>query len=240
MRSLLATVFRPACPLCTRPAQGYFCVDCQRQIEATRLPQPWQFWQEPLPLAAWGRYQDALKRVLGALKYHNRPELARPLGHHLGDLWLTGGHGLPQPPGVVPIPIHPEKRKTRGYNQAELLAEAFCQYVGLKLYSNLLLRQTDTQAQHSLSAREREANLATAFAINPHHRRPKAPVLILDDIYTTGATARTAQAVLQQAGLRVVGILVVATGKADMPGESPVSKSKTGANGQMMKGTSQH
>lgn len=231
MRSLLTTVFRPACPLCTRPAQGYLCLDCQRQIEATRLPQPWQFWRGPLPLAAWGRYGDALKRVLGALKYHNRPELARPLGHYLGDLWLTGGHGLSQPPAVVPIPIHPEKRKSRGYNQAELLAEAFCQYVGLKLYSNLLLRQTDTQAQHSLSAQEREANLATAFAIHPRHPPPKNPVLILDDIYTTGATARTAQTVLAQAGFSVVGILVVATGKADMPAKAPVSKSKTKAKG---------
>lgn len=226
MRSLLATVFRPACPLCTRPAQGCFCIDCQRQIEATRLAQPWQFWQEPLPLAAWGQYRDALKRVLGALKYHNRPELARPLGHHLGDLWLSGGHGLGQPPGVVPIPIHPDKRKTRGYNQAELLAEYFCQYIGIKLYSNLLLRQTNTQPQHNLSAQAREANLATAFAINPEHPRPTQPVLIVDDIYTTGATARAAQSVLQQAGLSVVGILVVATGKADMPAKYRVRNAK--------------
>ncbi len=224
MRSLLATVFRPACPLCNRPAQGCFCIDCQRQIAATRLSQPWQFWHGTLPLAAWGRYRDALKRVLGALKYHNRPELARPLGHHLGDLWLSGGHGLQQPPGVVPIPLHPEKQQTRGYNQAELLAASFCQYVGLTLYSDLLIRRTHTQAQHHLSAEEREANLATAFACNPQHPRPRTPVLIVDDIYTTGATARTAQRVLQQAGLTVVGILVVATGKADMPAQSPALK----------------
>jgi ComF family protein len=164
--------------------------------------------------------------VLGALKYHNRPELARPLGHHLGDLWLSGGHGLGQPPGVVPIPIHPDKRKTRGYNQAELLAEYFCHYIGIKLYSNLLLRQTNTQPQHELSAQAREANLATAFAINPEHPRPTQPVLIVDDIYTTGATARAAQSVLQQAGLSVVGILVVATGKADMPAKYRVRNAK--------------
>ncbi|APB34205.1 Putative amidophosphoribosyltransferase [Gloeomargarita lithophora Alchichica-D10] len=217
MRSLLATVFRPACPLCTRPAQGCFCIDCQRQILATRLPQPWQFWHGDLPIAAWGRYRDTLKRVLGALKYNNRPELARPLGHHLGELWLTGGHGLREMPLVVPIPVHPDKRLTRGYNQAELLAASFCEFIGLKLSSNLLLRQTNTQAQHHLSVQAREANLATAFVMNPQHPRPTAPVLIVDDIYTTGATARTAQTVLQQAGCAVVGILVVATGKADMP-----------------------
>ena len=225
IRSLLATIFRPACPLCGRPAQGYFCIDCQRQLEATRLPQPWQFWQGELPLAAWGRYGDALKRALAALKYHHRPELARPLGYYLGEVWLTRGHGLRQPPGVVPIPIHPDKHKIRGYNQAELLASWFCQYVGLKLYSDLLVRQTNTKAQHSLSAQEREANLATAFAINPQSPRPQMPVLIVDDIYTTGATARTAQMVLQTAGVTVVGVLVVATGKGDTP--IPIAKQPT-------------
>ncbi|MEN9216779.1 MAG: ComF family protein [Gloeomargarita sp. HHBFW_bins_162] len=226
MRALLATMFRSACPLCNRPAQGCFCLDCQRQIEATRLVDPWQFWQAPLPLVAWGRYRDALKRVLGALKYHHHPELARPLGHYLGDVWLTGGHGLKQAPGVVPIPIHPDKRKSRGYNQAELLAVSFCDYVGLKLYSDLLQRQTNTQAQHYLSAQEREANLATAFALNPAHSHPHRPLLILDDIYTTGATARTAQTVLRQAGFMVVGILVVATGKADMPAKPQFVKKR--------------
>jgi len=225
LRSLVATVFRPACPLCGRPAQGYFCRDCQRQLDATRLAQPWQFWQGELPLAAWGRYGDALKRALAALKYHHRPELARPLGHYLGELWLTRGHGLPQPPGVVPIPIHPDKRQIRGYNQAELLAFWFCQYVGLNLYSDLLVRQTNTKAQHGLSAQEREANLATAFAVNPQSPRPRVPVLIVDDIYTTGATARTAQRVLHMAGVPVVGILVVATGKGDTPARLQRNKS---------------
>lgn len=217
MRSLLTTVFRPACPLCGRPAKGHFCLDCQRQIAATRLAQPWQFWQEPLPLGAWGRYRDALKRVLGALKYHNRPELAQPLGLYLGDVWLSGGHGFNPAPVVVPIPLHPDKLQTRGYNQAELLAASFCDYVGLALYSNLLIRQTNTQAQHRLSVQARAANLATAFGLHPRHPRPTQPVLILDDIYTTGATAQAACQVLQQAEFRVIGVLVVATGKADPP-----------------------
>jgi ComF family protein len=162
---------------------------------------------------------------LAVLKYHHRPELARPLGYYLGDVWLTLGHSLRQPPGVVPIPIHPDKRKIRGYNQAELLASWFCQYVGLNLYSDLLVRQTNTKAQHSLSVREREANLATAFAINPQSPRPKMPVLIVDDIYTTGATARAAQMVLQRAGVTLVGVLVVATGKGDTP--TPITKQHT-------------
>ncbi|WP_157776137.1 hypothetical protein [Gloeomargarita lithophora] len=60
----------------------------------------------------------------------------------------SGGHGLREMPVVVPIPVHPDKRLTRGYNQAELLAASFCEFIGLKLSSNLLLRQTHTQAQH--------------------------------------------------------------------------------------------
>ncbi|MEN9206673.1 MAG: ComF family protein [Gloeomargarita sp. GMQP_bins_120] len=212
-RPLLSTVFHRACPLCRRPAAGAFCRDCQRQVTALQLPQPWRFWQEPLPMAAWGCYRDALKRVLGALKYQGKAELARPLGHYLGDLWLTGEHGLALKPAVVPIPLHAAKLQKRGYNQAELLARHFCQYVDLPLYSDLLVRQTETQAQHQLSPVEREANLAAAFACNGRSHYPRRPVLLLDDIYTTGATARAAQRVLQQAGWSVVGILVVATGR---------------------------
>ncbi|MCS7030905.1 MAG: ComF family protein [Gloeomargarita sp. SKYG116] len=212
-RTLVTTVFYRACPLCRRPATGEFCRDCQRQMAATQLARPWRFWQGELPLAAWGRYQDALKRALGALKYQGRPELARPLGHYLGDVWLTGGHGLTQTPAVAPIPLHPAKLKRRGYNQAELLARHLCRYVGLPLYPDLLVRRTDTQAQHCLSARERAANLATAFALNPDVGYRRRPILLVDDIYTTGATARAAQHTLQQAGWPVVGVLVVATGR---------------------------
>lgn len=113
---------------------------------------------------------------------------------------------------VVPIPLHAEKQQQRGFNQAELLAASFCQRTGLPLYAQGLSRDRDTVAQFGLTASDRATNLAGAFSVNPalRQRFPGAAVLLLDDIYTTGATAKTAAAILRRQQISVYGVVALA------------------------------
>jgi len=99
-----------------------------------------------------------------------------------------------------------------GFNQAELLARSFCQMTGLKLRSQGLERTRYTIRQFELSGKEREQNLAGAFQLGSdfRHRRPMRPVLILDDIYTTGATVGSATQTLRQEGIEVCGVIAIA------------------------------
>jgi ComF family protein len=116
---------------------------------------------------------------------------------------------------VVPIPLHPTKLQQRGYNQAELIAQSFCEITGYKQQLFGLERVQATEAQFGLSAQEREQNLADAFAIGKsfHKQLPTSPVLLLDDIYTTGSTVSSAAQTLRRQGIRVYGVVAIATSK---------------------------
>lgn len=204
------------CPLCQRSTAAVFCQDCQRQLQGCRFPQSAQTWQGELPVLAWGRYEGKLKRALAGLKYDQQPQIAQPLGEWLAQTWLSASESSEQfkarsQPVVVPIPLHPDKLQQRGYNQAALLAQAFCDRTGLPLQAQGLTRVRSTEAQFGLSEAARNQNLADAFAIAPHwHRQKPASVLLLDDIYTTGATARSAAQTLRSHGIRVLGMVAIA------------------------------
>lgn len=200
------------CTLCERSTPHLFCKDCLQRLERCQFPNPQQFWEPPLPVFAWGQYGGTLKQAIAVLKYQNRPDLARPLGQKLAQTWLASPMGRERSLVVVPIPMHREKQRKRGFNQAELLASAFCEVTGLPLKTHGLVRIRATEAQFGLSVAERQANLADAFQLGQafQAQRPRSAVLLLDDIYTTGATAREAAMVLQQAKISVYGLAAIA------------------------------
>lgn len=210
-KELLNLFLESNCPLCQRPTSKEFCQDCAKQLQRCQMPNPNCLWQGQLPVFAWGIYGGKLKRAIAALKYENQPQLARPLGYWLAQAWLNSQLASTRLI-VVPIPLHPEKQKQRGYNQAALLAQSFCEITGLKLQQMGLERIRGTEAQFGLTVSEREKNLAMAFQVGSGFRRhhPASPVLLLDDIYTTGATARSAAQTLQQQGITVCGAVALA------------------------------
>ncbi|MBW4447570.1 MAG: ComF family protein [Spirirestis rafaelensis WJT71-NPBG6] len=212
LKGLLNLFLESSCPLCQRQTSQEFCQYCVKQLHSCHLVDTNSRWQESIPVFAWGMYSGSLKRAIAAMKYENHPQIARPLGQWLGEAWLNSPQRN-QRLIVVPIPLHSSKQKKRGYNQAALIAESFCQTTGLKLKQNGLARVRDTEAQFGLSALEREKNLAEAFALGKQfsHYRPNLPVLLIDDIYTTGATAKSAVQVLHQCGIAVEGLAALAT-----------------------------
>ena len=176
---------------------------------------------ENLPLLTWGRYEGALKRAITQLKYHHCPQIAEPLGEWLGQAWLA--YHAPAGPGVVvPIPLHRDRHQHRGYNQAALIAHSFCRVTGLALKPRGLTRHRPTQPQFNLSRHQRHHNLEQAFMLGPDCRghTPRSPVLLLDDIYTTGATANAAATTLQISGIPVQGVVTIAHTQS---GHGPIS-----------------
>jgi ComF family protein len=173
---------------------------------------PCSYQQAALPTIAWGEYSGALKRAIASLKYNNHPELARPLGQWLAQSWLSAQLPIKKSVIVVPIPMHPDKIAQRGFNQAELIAQSFCEATGLPLKRHGLARIQATEAQFKLSPQAREQNLAGAFALGKDflRQRPTETVLLLDDIYTTGATVRSAAQVLRRQQISVWGVGAVA------------------------------
>jgi ComF family protein len=210
LQPFLNFFLKPPCPLCDRATIDPLCLYCQRQLLETQLQ------REILPqsnIFAWGNYQGALKRTIAACKYKNHPELATHLGNLLGKAWLQC-YPHQQQLRVIPIPLHPDKQKERGFNQATLIAQGFCQQTRLPIDESLQ-RIRSTQAQFQLSPIDRQRNLQNAFQLSPNHKLVGKSVLLIDDIYTTGATISATSQVLQAAGVKVFGVAIAAIAKID-------------------------
>lgn len=212
-RLFLAT----SCPLCDRSTGEVLCTTCTHQIvkfhtaKATASPRHFSHTDNTLTVLAWGPYHGLLRQALTLLKYGGQAELGVWLGFQLGNYWLTR-HTLRswQQALVVPIPLHRERRLQRGYNQAELIAKGFCRATGLSFAPYGLIRTKSTCAMHSLGVKERKTNLNGAFQLGTKLSSTSRPILLIDDIYTTGSTALAATSVLEKADYTVLGIATVA------------------------------
>ena len=217
LKTLLALLLKSNCPLCERPADDNLCPYCQRQVQRCQLKECCQFWQGDLPLFAWGVYDGQLKRAIAALKYDGRAQLGEFLGYCLGKAWLDSPvRAQANKLTAVPIPLHPNKQQARGFNQAELIAKGFCQFTGYPLQIRGLERRRETQPMFGLNRSERQQNLSRAFSLGQgfQQRHPQSPVLLLDDIYTTGTTVREAAKTLRSQGIPVFGVAAIATSKS--------------------------
>jgi len=213
---LLNLFLKSNCPLCDRPAEAEWCESCQRQLLRCKLSTPMAFWQGDLPVFVWGTYGGTLKRAIATLKYNNHPQLARPMGQWLAQDWLHSTVATSaQKFTVIPIPLHSSKLQKRGYNQAQLIAQRFCEVTGYQHQPKILERFRETEAQFGLSQSEREQNLANAFVVGKSTQKISSisPVLLVDDIYTTGATIRSAAQTLRNRGIPVYGVVAIASSK---------------------------
>jgi ComF family protein len=110
----------------------------------------------------------------------------------------------------VPVPLHPRRRQARGFNQAELVAAALAGRLGLTLCSGALVRRLDTASQTGLSAALRRRNVRQAFAVRRRSQVAGRIAVVVDDVVTTGATARACAQALMDAGAREVRCVSVA------------------------------
>jgi len=213
LKPFLNIFLKPNCPLCQRSADRELCQYCEKQVWRCQFPSGGEIFPGEVPVFIWGQYKDTLKRAIAAMKYEDNPQIATPLGYWLADGWLASPLATLDKVVVVPIPMHKKKQRERGFNQAELLANSFCAATGLQIRRNGLARVKQTQALFGLSRGERLETVKDAFVVGKdlRNRRPRVSVLLVDDIYTTGATVNSAIEVLQKAGIRVVGVLAIAT-----------------------------
>ncbi|MEO1673726.1 MAG: ComF family protein [Cyanobacteria bacterium J06631_2] len=150
------------------------------------------------------------------MKYQNQPEIGSLLGSELGKTWIDSGMLKRSPKAtVVPIPMHQEKQQQRGFNQAEIIAREFCQVTGYSLNTRTLVRIKATEAMFNFkSTLARAKNLQGAFEVGS--KLPQHPVLLVDDIYTTGTTVKEAVKVLQAHRIKVIGVAIVAKAGLDI------------------------
>ncbi|MEL4894665.1 ComF family protein [Crocosphaera sp. Alani8] len=213
-KSILSIFLQENCPLCERATTEEVCQYCQKQLKSCQLKNPHASWQQDLPLFVWGKYDGKLKQAIAALKYDKNSQIGELLGFWLGEVWQNYSLiNTKITPLVIPIPLHKNKEQIRGFNQAEIIARGFCQVTKYPLNKKGLIRIRQTKAMFNLATKEKEKNIKGAFKLgkslenNPLSR----PVLLVDDIYTTGTTVKEATRILRNKGINVLGVVAVST-----------------------------
>lgn len=176
-----------------------YCRDCGKRNYA--FEQGKSLWLHVPPVS----------KAIYQFKFHNKryyaeifaKEMAREYGQWIRD------RGIEE---ILPVPLHPSRRRKRGYNQAELLAKEISKELQIPIRKNVVFRVRRTKPQKQLDDREREENLQRAFGISRQWKAP-ANVLVVDDIYTTGSTVHRISKLLIKAGAEKVYFLTISIGQ---------------------------
>ncbi|MCR5486004.1 MAG: ComF family protein [Lachnospiraceae bacterium] len=190
------------CRLCGRPLadpEEEYCPDCARRKRMIDGG------------ASLFVYADEVRSSIAGFKYRGRREYAdyyaKEIACRLGA-WIASLHA----DALVPVPVSREKKRKRGYNQAELLADGIGKRLGIPVQSEAVIRIRDTAPQKDLNRLMRRKNLKRAFKIGADVVKLKT-VILVDDIYTTGSTVEEIAFVLKEAGVRRVYSLTLASGR---------------------------
>jgi len=206
----LVAVESPICdrcglPLNSRQGGDHRCGECIRE------PKNYRIARAPLI------YEQILTRLIHCFKYKGKVQLAKPLA----DLLLTAFRLFWEPDSidlVLPVPLHMKRFRGRGFNQAYLLV---CNWnilggqfphrpAPLQIERNLLVRTAATVPQSALGRAERAVNIKNAFELNSPDKVKDKRILLIDDVYTTGATVNECTRLLLNRGARHVDVLTLA------------------------------
>lgn len=188
--SSLLPIEPPFCPKCGEPAPAIegLCGLCLRGDHA------FDFARSAL------LFTHTFREIIHHLKYADRVSLAKPLGNILRECLENQGF---QGTLIVPVPLHPSRERSRGFNQAELIASG----LGRPVAPRLIRRRKNTPSQTGLTRNQRKQNLAGAFEMRG---RVSGTVIVVDDVFTTGSTMNEIAKALKRGGAERVEVLTVA------------------------------
>lgn len=188
----------PFCTVCGRPFHGpegsdHICGQCIKN------PPPFDTARSVF------QYHGAVRSLIHKIKYNEDGHALRVLSSLAKDFVLFDDL---KPDLIIPVPLHRKRLKKRGFNQSLRLAGAI--FTNIPLGIDILSRTLNTKPQTELSMKERPGNVRNAFEVTSLLPKGAKTILLVDDVYTTGATVRACAKTLKKAGAREVHVLTVA------------------------------
>jgi competence protein ComFC len=202
--SQIPTITKPYCTKCGKPLSGNIryeiCNDCLLMSKRYFLYN-----------RSYGEYNDVLRETIISYKYKNKKSLAYPLGTLMLKTYNEQDWRLPQ--YIIPVPLSMKRMRHRGFNQAKLLSNVISQNTGIPVLERILMRTRATEHQTKLGKNERQENVKGAFKLIGDANIKGNTLLLIDDVYTTGATLNECSKVLIEAGASRIYSLTLAIGR---------------------------
>ena len=174
------------------------CLNCQKNTKIS-------FFASPL------NYGDPkIRDLIHDLKYKRIKSIGNFLGDILADSLVKQKIIFPENIVVIPIPLHKKRERERGFNQSQIIGQVLSDRFALNLETKILFKQKETKPQMELTAEERKNNLKAAFLVKNKEKIQGFPILLVDDVKTTGSTLEEAAQVLRQSGIKKVWAVTVA------------------------------
>ena len=152
------------------------CLDCKRKKYSFEF------------CRSIGIYDKVLKKCIHLFKYYGEKKLAKPLGKLMVDYLLRNNEFKKKVDLIIPVPLHKDNLRKRGFNQSGLLSKIIGDYFSIPVGESVLIKKKTTLFQVNLSKKEREKNILKAFSVERPEEINGKNILILDDVFTTGTT----------------------------------------------------
>jgi len=211
------------CPFCIQKInliENQICPVCEKSSPFGQTHRVCQKNRSLDGLISFFAYEGMVKKAIHQLKFKYVTDLADELFGLVRETWEMGeGNRFSQmkrfvkdkKPTIVPVPLYWYKENQRGFNQAEIFAQNLANSWNLEVKNDLLIRKKSTIPQAGLSEKERQKNIANAFVLSPNIPISSYPhILMVDDIWTTGATLKSCAKVIKEAGAQEVWGLTLA------------------------------
>jgi ComF family protein len=227
LEPILQFVYPPLCLACGETLEGHerlVCESCWQCIETVHAEDD-EYQQFLAKLTSDGvisrlfspfyfEKEGKLQTIIHGLKYQGYTSLGVKAGRKVGER-IESARDLPKADVLLPVPLHPLKKRERGYNQSELICRGIQEVTGLPVRTDLLSRRKYTVTQTQLSLEERKENVGDAFEINEKKRDDISgkSFILVDDVITTGSTINACAKALATAGAKSICVASIALAK---------------------------
>jgi len=228
LKDIFNFILPPHCGVCKKPLESGekavcdecfnsiwvivspFCKRCGRHTEKETVCNECIEHPHEFTIArALGKYEGVLRDLVHLFKYSRKISIGRKLGSKLGVI-LENDEFLSQADALVPVPLYHTKKRERGYNQSEILSYEISSHAGIPELNKVLYKIKPTKSQTELSIEERALNVKDAFRVNRTEQVSGKKLILVDDVFTTGATLDECARELYKAGASEVYAIVCA------------------------------
>lgn len=196
IKLLIDLLFPPRCAVCRASGDDALCAACESRIVTINKHEGYVF--------CVGSYEGVLEKAIKLLKFQHKKRLALPLAR-----LLQNHNPFVSADAIIPVPLHANRLKERGFNQSSLISTLLSKNSGIPILEDVLIRKKDTKHLFDLGRIERQKNIEGAFEVDRPHAIKEASLILVDDIYTTGITVSTCRKVLIEAGAASVKAIVL-------------------------------